>query len=156
MVKPSAIPRGMIVTLCSGSAFGSQSRDQRVAGFMIRGVLLFVIADDQALAFHAHHHLVFGELEIELRDDFAILAGGHQRGFIHQVGQIGAGESRCTAREVDEIDVIGQRNFLGVDVENLLRDPSHRDAPPPRDDQNGRAAAARDPARRDGWWPPPG
>ena len=34
-----------------------------------------------------------------MRDHFAILAGGHQRRFVHQVGQIGAGEARCAAGE---------------------------------------------------------
>ncbi len=98
MVTPSAMPRGMMVTLCSGSALRRQSRHQRVAGLVIRGVLLFFVAEDQALALGAHDHFVFGELEIELRDDFAILAGRHQRRLIHQVGQIRAGESRSTAR----------------------------------------------------------
>ena len=75
----------------------SQRGHQRVSGFVIRGVLLLFVADDQALALDAHHHFVFGEFEIELRDDFAILARGDQRGFVHQVRQIGSGESRSAA-----------------------------------------------------------
>ena len=72
-------------------------RDQRVAGFVISRVLLFLVADDQRLALDAHHDLVFREFEVDLRDDLAILAGGDQRGFVHQVGQIGAGKARCSA-----------------------------------------------------------
>ena len=48
-------------------------RHQRVAGLVIRGILLFLVGDDHALALHAHHHFVFGQFEVELRDHLAIL-----------------------------------------------------------------------------------
>ena len=98
--------------------FRNQSRHQSVTGFVIGGVALFLFADDQRLAFHAHHDLVLGQLEIELRDHFAILAGGHQGCLVHQIGQVGAGESGRAAGDNREIDIIGERRLLGVDPQN--------------------------------------
>ena len=49
-----------------------QRRHQRMAGLMVSRVLFLFVADDEALAFHAHHHFVLGQFEIELRDHFAI------------------------------------------------------------------------------------
>ncbi len=49
-VSPSAMPRGMIVTLCTGSAPGSELRDQRVAGLVVGRVAPLLEADDHASA----------------------------------------------------------------------------------------------------------
>ena len=108
----------MMVTLCSGSAFGQHGRHQRVAGFVIGRVALFGVAQDHGLALGAHQDLVLGQLEIDHHDDFAILARGIQRRFVHQVGQVGAGQARCAARQHGKIHVIAQRNLLGVNVQD--------------------------------------
>ena len=104
----------MMVTLCSGSAFGQHGRHQRVAGFVIGGIALLGVAEDQRLALRAHQDLVLGQLEIDHHDDFAVLPRGVQRGFVHQVGQVGAGQARRAARQHGKIDVVAQRNLLGV------------------------------------------
>ena len=98
----------------------NQSGDQSVASFVKSRHPLFLVADDHALALNAHQHFVFGEFEIVLGDDFAILAGRHQRRFIHQVGQIGAGETRRSASDNRKIHVVTERSFLGMNLENAF------------------------------------
>ena len=63
-------------------------------------------------------HFIFGEFEIVLGDNFAILARGHESGFVYQVGQIGSSETGSTAGDNAKIHVVGQRRLLGVDLEN--------------------------------------
>ena len=74
--------------------------------------------EDQRTAFRAHQDLVLGEFEIDHHDDFAILARGVEGRFVDQVGQFGAGETGCPASQHGEIDIVAQRNLLGVDLED--------------------------------------
>ena len=110
----------MIETLCSGSAFGTYHRNHGVPGFVISGGALFGVAQDHRLAFRAHQDLVLGEFEIDHHDDLAILPRGVQRGFVHQIRQIGAGETRCSAGQHGEIHIVAQRHLLGVNLEDRL------------------------------------
>ncbi len=87
-------------------------------GLVIRRVALFGIAQDQRFALGAHQHFVLGQLEINHRDDFAVLPRGVQSRFVDQIGQIRARQARRSASHYRKIDVIAQRNFLGVDFEN--------------------------------------
>ena len=97
---------------------GQHGCHQRVAGFVISGVLLFGVAHHHRLALRAHQDLVLGELEVEHHDDLAILARGIQRSLVHQVGQIGAGQARCAASQHREVHIVAQRNLLGVDPQD--------------------------------------
>ena len=65
----------------------SHGGDQRVARFVVGGVLLFFVGQDHGLALDAHEDFVLGHLEVRHGDEFAVLAGGPQRGLVHQVGQ---------------------------------------------------------------------
>jgi len=94
--------------------------DQCVARLVIRGILLFLVGQDHGLALDAHEHLVFGHFEIGHGDEFAILTGGPESGFIDQVCQIGSGESRSAARDDGKFDIIGKRHLAGVDAQDLL------------------------------------
>ncbi len=85
---------------------------------MISGIALLGVAHHHALALGAHQDLVLGELKIEHHDDLAILSRGVERGFVHQVGQIGAGQAGCAAGQYAEIDVVAQRDLLGVHAQN--------------------------------------
>ena len=98
-MTPSARPRGMIVTLCSGScAFGIEHA-QRVAGLVIGGQLLLVLGHHHRAPLGAHHDLVLGLLELAHRDRALAAARRHQRRLVDEVGEIGAGEARaCRAR----------------------------------------------------------
>ena len=131
-------------------------RDQRVAGFVIRRVLLLLVGDDERLALHAHDDLVFREFEIDLRDDFAILTSRHQRGFVHQVRQIGAGKTGRSASDHAEFDIVRQRSLLGVDPENHLAALYVGTADHYAAVETAGAQQARDRARQDGSSPRPG
>ena len=58
----------MIVTLWSGSVCGEKFEQQRVTGFVIRGVLLFLFAQRKTPAFLAPAHFVARFFELGERD----------------------------------------------------------------------------------------
>ena len=72
-------------------------RHQCVTGLVIRRDALLLVAQQHRLAFGAHQHLVFGQLEVVHGDLLAIHARGIQRRLVHHVGKIGATEARRTA-----------------------------------------------------------
>ena len=53
-------------------------------------------------------------------DRLAIHAGSVQSGLVHHVGEVGAGEARCSASQHAKIDVLGERNLLGVNAKNFF------------------------------------
>ncbi len=57
---------------------------------------------------------------LHLRHEDALLAEAcrKQRGLVHQVGEVGAGEARRPAGEDLELDVVGERLAPGVDLED--------------------------------------
>ena len=95
-------------------------RDDGVAGLVIGGHPLLVLGHHHRLALGAHHDLVLGFLELAHRDEALAAAGGEQRGFVDEVGEIGAGEAGRAARNDARIDVGRQRHLLHVDGEDLL------------------------------------
>ena len=64
--------------------------------------------------------LSLASFEIVLRHHLAVLTRGDERRFIHQIGEIGAGESGCSAGEHHQIDIVGERRLLGMHSQNLL------------------------------------
>ena len=108
------------MTLCSGSAPGSRSADQRVPGLVVGDRLLLALGDDHRAPLDAHQDLVLGVLEVDHLDDLLVLARGEERRLVDQVGQIGAREARRAAREHLEVDIGRQRDPPRVDREDLL------------------------------------
>ena len=53
-------------------------------------------------------------------DELLVRARGEQRGLVEHVGQVGAGESRRTAGDGHQVDVLGHRLALGVHLEDLV------------------------------------
>ena len=49
-----------------------------------------------------------------------ILPGGEEGGFVHEVGELGAGEAGCPLGEHVQMDVVGQRDVLRVDPEDAF------------------------------------
>jgi hypothetical protein len=92
-------------------------------GFVIGRVALLFVGNDQRFALHAHHDLVFGQLKIELSYHLAILARRNQRGFVHQVGKIGARKTGRSACNHAQIHIVGQRSLLGMDAQDHLTTP---------------------------------
>jgi hypothetical protein len=95
-------------------------RDQRVAGLVICGVLLLFVRKNHRPALDAHHHFVFGHLEVDHHDEFAVLARGPQRRLVHQVRQVRARKARRAARDDGQIHVIADWHLAGVHAENLF------------------------------------
>ena len=119
-MTPSARPRGMIVTLCSGIVARHQQVDQRVAALVIGGGELLLLGHDHRAPLRAHHHLVLGVLEFLLRDQALVAPRGQQSRLVDEVGQVGAGEARRAARDHPGVDVGRQRHLAHVHFQDLL------------------------------------
>jgi hypothetical protein len=74
-------------------ALGQQLADDGVAGLVVGRVAALFLGHDHGLALGAHDDLVLGLLEVLHLHHARIAAGGHQGGFVAQVGQVGAGHA---------------------------------------------------------------
>ena len=59
-------------------------------------------------------------VEVLHLDGGLVLAGGEQRGFVHQVGEVGAGESRRARRDHLQVDTPGDLDVLDVDAQDVF------------------------------------
>ena len=114
------MPRGMIVTLCTGSAPGQELRDERVAGLVVGRVAALLEADDHAAALGAHHDLVLRDLEVEHHDLLVAVARREERRFVHEVFEVGAGETRRAAGQQLDVDVLAERDAPRMDLEDAF------------------------------------
>ena len=102
-VTPSAIPRGMIETLRTGSA----------PGVSIPTTACPLVVGRPATILLAHHHLPFGAEhdplervgEVGFFDHFVLAPSRRERGLVHQVGEVGSDHPRCRRRDAPEVDV---------------------------------------------------
>src|SRR5579859_2844919 len=94
--------------------------DERVTSLVISSDFLLMVGEQHGLPFRAHEDFIFGQFEVVHVDRLAVLAGGVQSGFVHHVGQIGAGESRRAAGEDREIDIVSDGNLAGVYTQNFF------------------------------------
>ena len=76
--------------LMHGIGLGHEFGYERMTGFVIGGVALFVLGHHHGLTFRAHHDLVFGKLKVVHIDHTAVTACGKKRSFVHEVCEIGA------------------------------------------------------------------
>ncbi len=97
-----------------------QDVEERVAGLVVGGRLLFLLGHGHAAALAAPAHLVAGFLELGLRDFVLVALGGEERGFVDDVGQFRAGVTGRAAGDEAEIDRLGDLHVAGVDMENLF------------------------------------
>ena len=100
--------------------FGDREADDRVPGLVVGGHLLLVVGHDHRAALRAHVDLVLGALELVHADDALVGACREQRRLVHQVGQIGARETRRAARDQARLDVIAERHAPHVHAQDLL------------------------------------
>ncbi len=99
---------------------GHRQADDGVTGLVIRGELLLLLVHDHGAALGAHHDLVLGALELVHRHRAAVGTSGEQRSFVDEVGEVGTGEARRTARDHLRLHVFSQRQLAHVDLEDLL------------------------------------
>ena len=97
-----------------------QDAEQRVTGLVNRGDLLLVLGDDHRTPLGAHHHLVLGVLEVVHRDELLVLARRVERGLVHEVGEVRAGEADGAARQDLDVDIVGHRDLAGVHGEDAF------------------------------------
>ena len=112
------MPRGRIVTLCSGSALGSTDGEDGVAALVDRGGPLLLGAEHQALAASTHHDTVAGVLEVDALDLLAATTHGEQRRFVDEVGEVGAAHARRGLRHHLEVDVGAHALVAAVHLED--------------------------------------
>ena len=59
-------------------------------------------------------------LEVVHQHRLAVLTRGTESGLVHHVGQVGAGEARCSAGQHAEIDVVADGNLASVNAQDLF------------------------------------
>ena len=105
-VTPSARPRGMMVTLCNGSAFGSQRCDDCVSGLVVRTVTrsCSVIVGDPAADSPSR---LCRARSIEISGHYAgpPMACRIQRRLVDQVGEVGPGETGSATCDLTKVDL---------------------------------------------------
>jgi len=106
--------------LVDGIGARGHGGDHGVAGLMVGGVPFLFLGEDHGLALDAHQDLVLGHLEIVHGHTLAALAGGPQRRFVHQIGQVGAGEARRAAGDDGEFHVFRKGHLARVHAEDFL------------------------------------
>ncbi len=99
---------------------GSLRGDERVAGFVIRGVLLFLVGKNHGLALDAHEDFVLGHFKIGHGDELATLTRRPESGFVDEVREVGAGEAGSAARDDGKIHVVADRHLARVHAENFF------------------------------------
>ena len=110
----------MIVTLCSGSAFGSSAATTAWPDSWYAQVIALVLGHRQRTPLHAHQHLVARLVEIGVGDGRPAALDREERGLVHQIRQVGARKARRAARDLPQVDVRIERHLPAVDAENLL------------------------------------
>ena len=101
---------------------GQCGRNQRMAHFVAGDHLALVGIEQPALFFEPGDDALNGCREIGHGDRVGGAAGGEQRRLIDQVGQIGAGKTRCQGSNLICIDIRAEIDFLQMHLEN--RDPT--------------------------------
>ena len=101
-----------------GFGVGGEGEHKGVAGFVAGGELLFFGVEYAGAAFAAPADFVAGFFEVFFLDGGGAAAGGEEGGFVHEVGEVGAGEAGGAAGDVAEFDGGVELDFAGVDFED--------------------------------------
>ena len=87
---------------------------------VVRDHALLALGDQAALAFGPGHHAVDRLLELGQADQLEVVPGGEERGLVHEVGEIGAGERGRAPRDDVEVDAGCERLLLAVHRQDRL------------------------------------
>ncbi len=99
---------------------GERVRDERVTAFVVGDDPLLALGDEPALAFGSCHHAVDRFLELRQTDELEVVASREQRRLVHQVGEVGAGETGRTPGDHVEVDTRRERLLLAVHGQDRL------------------------------------
>ena len=114
------MPRGRIVTLCSGSPWGSTVDEQRVAALVVGRRPLLLGGHDQRFALGAEHDAVAGVLEVDPLDLLRATPDGDQCRFVDEVGEVGTGHAGGRRGHGLEVDVGTHPLVAAVHLEDRL------------------------------------
>src|SRR5437868_96572 len=78
--------------------------DDRVPGLVVGGALLLFWGTHSATALRTGQDPLDRLLQLGGLDLAALFAQRQERSLVYDVGQVGAGETRCTSRDVTEVD----------------------------------------------------
>jgi hypothetical protein len=117
---PSARPRGMIVTLCSGCVCLSSNTLTSAWPASCHAVVFFLVRHRHAAAFAAPAHFVARFFQFNHADGFFASARREQRGFVQQIRQFRAGITGRAARDDGQIHFRREFHVLGVNFQNRL------------------------------------
>src|SRR2546426_1551661 len=92
--------------------------DQSVPALVVRDHPLFLFRDDTRAALRSECHFLQGFLEFGVVDRLLAPPRGQDRGLVHHVGQIGAGEAWRDLRDLHQVDVLVERLSLDVHVKD--------------------------------------
>jgi hypothetical protein len=125
--------------------------DDGMPRLVIGRELFLVLAHHHGAALCAHHDLVLGLFQVFHVDQALVGARGEQGGLVDQVGEVGAGETGCTASDDACLGVVRHRHLAHVYLEDLFTAAHIRQR---HDDLAIETpdAAARDRERPAGWW----
>ena len=99
---------------------GQHVSHERVTRLVVGDDPLLLVGDDAALALRAGDDPLDRVLELHHVDGLLAVTRGQQRRLVHQVGQVGAGESGRASGQDLEVDVVTERLASGVDLEDLV------------------------------------
>ncbi len=105
--------------LLHGIGARQRRRNQGMPALVIGGDQLLVLVHQPAALLRPGDDPVDRLVQVGVGDHPLVLAGGQQCGLVEHVGQVGAGETRGTARHALEIDVGTHRLALGMHLEDL-------------------------------------
>ena len=103
-----------------GVGAGQHFGDDGVAGFVVGGGAFFVVGHHHRAALGAHVNFVFGFFKVLHFDDAGVAAGGHEGGFVAEVGQVGAAHAGGAARDDGGAHVLPDGDFSHVHAQDLL------------------------------------
>ena len=109
-----------------GIGRGQELGHDGVAALVVGHGLLFLLVHHPRLLFQPAHDPVDGRLEVRHVHFGLPLARREQRGFVHDVRQVGAHEARRALREDGDVHVPRQLDAPDVDLQDLLAVPDVR------------------------------
>ena len=157
IVTPRAMPRGMIVTLWSGSECSRMNEDQRVPGLVIGGNPLLLVGQQHGLALGTHQHLVLRQFEV-VHDDLTCdcTRAALSAASLTMLARSAPEKPGVPRARMLRLTSSATGTFFDVNAEDLFAATDVGTVPRRRGGRSGRDAEARDRERRDGWWQRPG
>ena len=95
-------------------------RHERVAVHVVGDDLLLLVGHDGVLLLVAGDDDLDALFQVCLRGKASAVAHGAQRCFVHDVGKLRAGSAGGHARDLVEVDVLGDLDLLRVDLQDSL------------------------------------